>query len=202
MHEVILLGSEYPLVRDVGTTYTQGRWIHPDRVTDYNVCIHCLQGQMQVVEEGKEYFLRDGDIMFLKKGVHHWGGEGTLPGTSTVWIHFYDSPINQLDLPAMEQTALHQMLFAPTDQMFSPKQYECTVVLPKLINVKGFPHITRKAREIYELYTSTRPFRHLYLSLKTMSLFLNIYRIFTHSSTSWQVRCPRSEIGYVSGGTL
>ncbi|MFD2700845.1 helix-turn-helix domain-containing protein [Paenibacillus shunpengii] len=177
MHEVILLGSEYPLVRDIGTTYTQGRWIHPERVADYHVCIYCIQGQMQVVEDGKEYILRDGDIMFLKKGVHHWGSEGTLPGTSTLWIHFYDSPNNQVELPATEQTSLHQMLFAPTDQLFSKSQYECTVVLPKLMNIKGFPHMNRKARELYELYSSSRPFRHLYVSLETMSLFLEIYRI-------------------------
>ncbi|MFD2611468.1 helix-turn-helix domain-containing protein [Paenibacillus gansuensis] len=175
MNEVSLLGSRYPLIRDMGTTLTRTGWIHPDRVTDYHVFIYCIEGQMQVIEDGTEFFLRDGDILFLKKGIHHWGEEGTLPGTSTIWIHFYDSVPALPDTQDTEHPAFQHLHMVPTFNMFTPGTYEFSLPLPKYFNIQKYPYIAKRIREVYELYTSARPFRHLYLSMETMSVFLELY---------------------------
>jgi AraC family transcriptional regulator of arabinose operon len=176
LYEVMLQGNQYPLIRDIGSTLTQSGWVHPDRIPDYNVLIYLIHGQMQVIENGTEYILREGDAFFLKSGIHHWGGNGTLPGTSTIWIHFYDSVTEPKHIEETEQTNLRQFLMFPTYKMFSTDQYDFRIMLPKIIKVKNVPYMIRKLKELHELYNSSRSFRHLYLSMGAMDLFLDIYQ--------------------------
>ncbi|QJD85579.1 helix-turn-helix transcriptional regulator [Cohnella herbarum] len=171
MHEVCLSASHYPYIRDVGTTLTTPGWIHPNRITDYHVLIYCVTGQMQVVEDGIAYVLREGDLFFLKKGVHHYGEEGTLTGTTTFWIHFYDG---MHDLPE-SKSDLPNALSASSSYPISPKDYELRIALPKSINLIAHPSIRKKLASIHESYRTSRPLRHVHLSMETMGLLLEVF---------------------------
>ncbi|KRE98404.1 hypothetical protein ASG89_05175 [Paenibacillus sp. Soil766] len=64
MNQIRLHTGYFQFIRDMGKTLTQEGWIHPDRNADFNVFIFAIKGQMQVVEEGKEYFQQEGTGFF------------------------------------------------------------------------------------------------------------------------------------------
>jgi AraC family transcriptional regulator, arabinose operon regulatory protein len=176
MNEIRIRGTGYPLVRNIGFTHTQEGWTHPDRLLDYHVFIYVIHGQMQVVEDGTEYILREGDALFLKRGIHHWGGAGTLPGTSTFWIHFYDSHPTSEDLMEAGTGDLENWLMSPSYTVFMPEHYDFTLELPKRTQVRNLPYMYRKIKELYDAYSSSRYYNHLHISMGTMDIFLDMLR--------------------------
>ncbi|MEK3722708.1 AraC family transcriptional regulator [Paenibacillus sp. FSL H8-0034] len=175
MNEIYMHAARLPLIRDVGSTLTGNGWIHPDRVADYHVLIFVIEGEMQVFEAGKEYRIREGEVLFLKSGIHHWGENGTRPGTTTLWIHFYD---NLGDPGQAEETEPmnHQPMLMPASTLYSPEQYDFSFALPKMIKVKNAPYMNRKLKELYDLYNAPRHFHHLYLSMGSLDIFLDLVR--------------------------
>lgn len=176
MNEIRLRGTGYPLVRNIGFTLTQKGWTHPDRLLDYHVFIYVIHGQMQVVEDGTEYILREGDALFLKRGIHHWGGAGTLPGTSTFWIHFYDSPPSSENETEAGKGDLENWHMSPSYTVFMPEHYDFTLELPKRTQVRNVPYMYRKIKELYDAYTSSRYYNHLHISMGAMDIFLDMLR--------------------------
>ncbi|MFC4776698.1 AraC family transcriptional regulator [Paenibacillus sp. GCM10023252] len=174
MHEVRVDASRLPLIRDVGTTLTNMGWIHPNRTAEFNVLIYVIEGQMQVVEDGTEYLLQEGEAFLLKSGVPHFGGEGTLPGTSTLWLHFYDAM--EREVPVMDRGSAQLQQLQSTYTVFTRKEYDYQLVLPKRMKVKNGSYMIRKLRELYELYSSSQEFRHIYMSLGAMEVLLDLYR--------------------------
>ncbi|MCC2686728.1 MAG: transcriptional regulator, AraC family [Paenibacillaceae bacterium] len=175
MNEVRIRGNGYPLVRNIGYTLARKGWIHPDRLTDYHVFIYVLQGRMQVIEDGQEYILQEGDVFFLKRGIRHWGGAGTLPGTLTFWIHFYDT-IPAQDDGETKKGDLGDWVPSPSYQVFLPGHYDLTLELPKLAQIHNIPFMNRKIKELYEMYTSSRYYHHFQVSLGAMDIFLDVLR--------------------------
>jgi len=157
-------------------TTTHDEWIHPYRVTDYHVFIYLIEGRMHVIEDGTEYILQEGDILFLKKGVPHWGIEGTLPGTRTYWIHFHNPSAELQGISETVQESSQSLSMSSNEIIFSPKHYDLRIELPKHFKVKNAHYMTRKLKELYELYNSSRPARHLYLSIGTMEVLLDLYK--------------------------
>jgi AraC family transcriptional regulator of arabinose operon len=175
LNEIRLHGGQLPQIRDIGTTLTQSGWIHPDRVTDYHVLIFVVEGEMQVIEAGEEYRIQADEVLFLKSGIHHWGENGTLPGTSTLWIHFYDTGPDSNPVKASDSVNLQQLLMS-SYRMYAPEHYDFSFALPKKIKVKNAPFLHRKLKELYDLYNSPRYFHHLYLSMAAMDIFLELSR--------------------------
>jgi len=176
MNPIVLHGTRVPPVRDIGLTYTKKGWTHPDRIVDYNVFIYVIEGQMQIYEDGIDYVLQEGECFFLKSGIHHWGDERTLPGTSTYWIHFYD-PISDDDEGDAEiSDPVQPHLMYPSYRMFSAEHYAMKLPLPKKTRVRNVPYMLRKLKELYGTYNSSRAFRHIHLSMGAMDIFLDVIR--------------------------
>ncbi|MGQ7885466.1 helix-turn-helix domain-containing protein [Paenibacillus sp. WC2504] len=177
MNRIRLHTGCFPFIRDMGKTLTNEGWIHPDRNANFNVFIFVIKGQMQVVEEGKEYLLTEGTGFFLKSGLHHWGGPGTLADTSTIWAHFYDRVGESLPTKVVEERSLPSFRATQAYQLFTPSDYQYELVLPKLFHLGQPSALISKLKELYELYSSAPLFSHLTLSMKTMDIFLDIYRL-------------------------
>lgn len=184
MHEIQFYGDRFPLVHEIGTTFTHKGWIHPNRTTDFNVFIYMVRGQIQVVEDGIEYVFQEGDIGFLKRGVHHWGDpDRSLPDSETIWIHFYDGD-EPSAVDKSRASGPQQFRLSPTLQIFSINQYRFGLTLPKVLKLKNPAVVRRKLEELFEISHSYSPFRHLAMSMETMGLFLNLYREAEESDTS------------------
>lgn len=122
-NEVFLSADRFPLVRDIGMNRTDSLYTHPDREADFYVFLFVVHGCMQVIEEGTEYFVKENEHLFLKKGKHHWGLPVTPSGTTWYWIHF--------DLPFDEQIDYREHMPLPEIEYYQPDHYQYLIPMPK-----------------------------------------------------------------------
>ncbi|WNR42948.1 helix-turn-helix domain-containing protein [Paenibacillus roseipurpureus] len=172
-NQVIMPFDSLLMVKDIGYGKSTVAWTHPDRLLDFHVFLYITSGRFQVIEDGVEYVLNEGDTFFLHKGLHHWGTPGvTLPGTSWYWIHFRDE-IDPLQSFQQEKSAF-SCEHAGTPLM--PEQYKERILLPKRLQPSSPMHIRSKLKLLLELYHSPASCRPLLLSLRTAELFIELYQ--------------------------
>lgn len=61
---------------------------HPDRVADFYVLIYVIEGTIYVTEGDVDYAVNAGELLFLKKGIHHFGKKENPRGTRWYYAHF------------------------------------------------------------------------------------------------------------------
>lgn len=81
-----------PVVTDCGILTASESFYHIDRTADFNVMIYVTDGVMYVTEDGRDYEIASGEILFLKKGLRHFGKYKTQRGTRWIYAHFYLPP--------------------------------------------------------------------------------------------------------------
>jgi len=164
----MLSGGHYPLVRDMGFTDVSAGWYHPDRIIDYNVFIYGYEGYLPVVEDGTQYVVKPGDVLFLKQGLHHHGAQPTVSRLKQFWIHFYDG----------YQTASEESryVYDVKSNINKAEDYDFTLHLPKQANLTNRHYIEGKIKEIYNAYASQISYRQLTISLLMNELFLMVLR--------------------------
>ena len=77
-----------PAVSDCDLLTAMEGFYHMDRIADFNVLIYVTEGVMYVTEEGQDYEISSGDLLFLKSGLRHFGRYETPRGTSWIYAHF------------------------------------------------------------------------------------------------------------------
>lgn len=77
-----------PLVSDCDIITASESFFHMDRTADFNVLIYVTDGEMYVTENGKDYEISAGELLFLKSGLRHFGKRETPRGTRWVYVHF------------------------------------------------------------------------------------------------------------------
>lgn len=88
--EIIVLGTEsLPILTDCDILTASEDFYHMDRIADFNVMIYVTEGVMYVTENGRDYEIAAGEMLFLKKGLRHFGKRKTLRGTRWFYAHFY-----------------------------------------------------------------------------------------------------------------
>ena len=88
-----------PDVTDCDILTASENFYHMDRTADFKVLIYVTDGMMYVTEDGHDYEIAAGELMFLRSGLRHFGKRETLRGTSWIYAHFYlqDSEENDDD---------------------------------------------------------------------------------------------------------
>lgn len=66
--------------------------LHPDRIMDIHDLIYMIEGEWEIIQDGIKYILRQGDVLFLFAGHHHYGVQKCTPGTRTMFVHFNAHP--------------------------------------------------------------------------------------------------------------
>lgn len=143
--------------------------LHVDRIADHEILLLVLSGCIPVVEEGQEYFLKSGDLFFLKAGVHHWGRTPFDKDTSWFFIHFgQDTPSEEIPELSVD--------FRRTKNVHCAKEdYQRVLTLPKhLHNVKN-TDIEDKVRKLVELFNSDTPYLMAYVNACLHELLTDIY---------------------------
>lgn len=83
-----LSGRVLPELFDIDTLTAAEDFFHMDRTADFNVLIYVAAGTMYVTENGMDYEINAGELLFLKNGLRHYGRRETLRGTRWVYAHF------------------------------------------------------------------------------------------------------------------
>ena len=128
LNEIILSSACQPIVCACDRQTAYDPFYHLDRVLAFNDMIYVTEGTMYVSEDGTDYDINAGELLFLKAGIRHYGVKETQVGTSWYFAHFFlEEPVDDTPLFAPDPS--------PIAFNVSLRSYE---VLPKKVSgLKG-----------------------------------------------------------------
>lgn len=88
MHQVIFSNKKLPLLLETGFYQASSPFFHVNRTAEFHDLIFVTQGVIFVTEDGQDYAVRPGELLFLKAGVNHWGRYEIPRGTIWYYVHF------------------------------------------------------------------------------------------------------------------
>ena len=87
-NSVLFSETNYIKVEQMDVLTASNSFIHVDRIAQMNVLIFVLSGCIYVSEEDKDYEVKPGELILLKKGSHQFGKHMIKSGTSWIYAHF------------------------------------------------------------------------------------------------------------------
>lgn len=85
---ILLDGLHLPDLLDCDILTAYENFFHMDRTADFNVLICVTDGAMYVTENGRDYEIPAGGLLFLRSGLRHYGRRETPRGTRWFYAHF------------------------------------------------------------------------------------------------------------------
>lgn len=170
MHEVHLKLNELPLLGIAGTITAEEAFIHQDRILEEHVLIYLYRGEMEIVEDGTVHRFREGEFLFLKAGVHHWGEAVIAAGTAWFYVHFSASD----DLKGYRKYGDYAA--AIKHQGFEASDYRYYLTLPKHAALPSHSRIDRRIQDLLSLYDSSDPLRVAHINAVLYELLADIYQ--------------------------
>lgn len=85
---ILLDGLHLPELLDCDILTASENFFHMDRTADFNVLICVTDGAMYVTENGRDYEIPAGGLLFLRSGLRHYGRRETPRGTRWFYAHF------------------------------------------------------------------------------------------------------------------
>ena len=79
-------------VNSANFVYYPAPELHPDRVMKEHDLIYLIEGEWEICQEGKKYFMQPGDVLLLEAGLHHYGEMPCAAGTRTMYLHILADP--------------------------------------------------------------------------------------------------------------
>ena len=137
-----------PVVSDCNILTASDGFYHMDRTADFNVLIYVTDGTIYVTEDGQDYEIASGEMLFLKSGLRHFGRYETPRGTSWIYAHFC--------LPDNRESSENAML------------------LPKKISCLSGSVIEEKLRKLCDYFHSTEPMKRLRKNALFYDILLDI----------------------------
>lgn len=89
MNEIIINNASMAVTDGCDLCAAAEPFYHADRVTDFNILIYVTEGEIYVTEGDEDYTVREGELLFLKSGVHHFGKHIIDRGTRWYFVHFF-----------------------------------------------------------------------------------------------------------------
>lgn len=153
MNEIIFSNKKMPVSSGWGLLAASEPFYHADRTVDFNVMLYVFEGTIFVTEDGLDYAVNEGELLFLKKGVRHFGKREIPKGTRWFFVHFYFD-----EEPAEDFFSSDRQLPAYSPACFS-------AVLPKyLTGLRGSP-TEEKILELWQKCSSEDSFKAWYANL-------------------------------------
>jgi len=85
---IAINARDLPQLYDCDALTAAEDFYHMDRTADFNVLIYVTAGTMYVTENGRDYEIGPGELLFLKSGLRHLGRRTTPRGTRWLYAHF------------------------------------------------------------------------------------------------------------------
>ncbi|MGG1556473.1 AraC family transcriptional regulator [Paenibacillus ferrarius] len=156
-------------IQDLGFHKINHLYTHPNRTLTWHVFLYVASGEMHVWEEETEYVIKQGEYLFLKSGLYHWGEPRTPAGTSWYWIHFYTEDNSENNQSFSMNVNTYPSLSISQDE------YRKMIMLPKQGAISNNQKFELKLDSLLQFYKSGAPFRAITLSLRIMELFIDIF---------------------------
>ena len=140
LNEIILSSAAQPIVCACDYLAAIDPFYHLDRVLEFNDLIYVVEGTMYVSEDGTDYDINEGELLFLKHHIRHYGVKETQRGTKWYYAHFYLDEPND-DTPHFEPDPSPLVLNKPLCS------YE---ILPKKLEGLKGGYIERRFAELVD----------------------------------------------------
>lgn len=88
MNELVITNTSLPIFCGGDVYCAAEPFYHADRTVDFDILIYVMEGVIYVTEEDTDYSIGEGELLFLKSGVHHYGKYEIAKGTRWYFIHF------------------------------------------------------------------------------------------------------------------
>lgn len=92
MNQLYFCNHTMPVLNSLDLYAASEGFFHADRTLPFHVLIYVLEGTIYVSEEGTDYAVSPGELLFLKSGLHHYGTLEIPKGTRWFFIHFELEP--------------------------------------------------------------------------------------------------------------
>lgn len=89
MNRISISNTVLPVVTSAGFITASAPFYHADRIVDFNIMFYVTKGVIYVTEEDIDFTVGIGELLFLKRGVHHFGKYEIPKGTEWFYAHFY-----------------------------------------------------------------------------------------------------------------
>lgn len=87
-NSILFSETNYINIEQMDLLTANSSFMHVDRIAQMNVMIYVLSGCIFVSEEDKDYAVKPGEMILLKKGSHQFGTQMIKSGTSWIYAHF------------------------------------------------------------------------------------------------------------------
>lgn len=148
MNEIFLSSRALPLVYYGDFLAASSDFFHADRTADFDVLIYVTKGCIYVTEEQTDFEVNEGELLFLRSGVHHFGKRAIKQGTQWYYIHF-----------SAESAARELPLYEPDEFTDRPilqnEKSAYSVMLPKKLTGLTGGIIEEKIHEFTEYFHSS-----------------------------------------------
>lgn len=88
LNEITITNVTLPVFYNGDVYCAAEPFYHADRTVDFDILIYVLEGVIYVTEGETDYSVGEGELLFLKHGVHHYGKYEIPKGTRWYFIHF------------------------------------------------------------------------------------------------------------------
>ncbi len=164
LNEIVLSTMRQPVMCGCDYIALTEPYCHIERTQDFNVIIYVVEGRMYVTEGDIDYEVGEGELLFLKKGMHHFGKKMISRGTKWYYAHFY------LDEPDEAQPD-----FIPDAYPIGmDERVELKTVLPKQISVAKNGQIHKLFTEMVCYSCGKDPYKRLRINTMLQSLLTEI----------------------------
>lgn len=87
-NSILFSETNYIKVEQMDLLTANSPFRHVDRIAQMNVMIYVISGCIHVSEDDKDYSVKPGEMLLLKKGSHQFGKQMIKSGTSWIYAHF------------------------------------------------------------------------------------------------------------------
>lgn len=170
LNEVILRNNVLPVLCGCDVLVASEPFYHSDRITDFNVLIYVTNGTIYVTEDNMDYSVSKGELLFLKKGVQHFGKKEIPHGTRWYYIHFNTCDSN--DLPPFKPDS---------SEIVQYSKVEFQMILPKKLSGLEGSDFERRLINYVEYFHSDNAYRRWLLNVRLFELLSCVSNEFSHS---------------------
>ena len=158
MNEIILSNICPPLLSECGLLAAAEPFYHMDRTAGFNVLIYVTDGTIYVTEDGTDYAVGTGEMLFLKSGIRHCGRREIQKGTRWYYIHFCNS--------GGEPDCM--------DENCAARMFKKSAVLPKKLSGLKNSRIERMIERYTDYYYSNDPMKLWDINIRLFELLAQI----------------------------
>ncbi len=158
MNEIILSNICPPVLSECGQLAAAEPFYHMDRTAGFNVLIYVTDGAIYVTEDGTDYAVGAGEMLFLKSGIRHYGRSEIQKGTRWYYLHFCD---NIKEPKCMDESC-------------SARAFKKSAALPKKLSGLKNSRIERMIERYIDYFYSDDPMKLWNINVRLFELLTQI----------------------------